>query len=171
VTRIASLADLRARAGQEIGTSGWLTIDQGRITAFADATGDHQWIHVDAERAARDTPFGTTIAHGFLTLSLVSALMRDAVGIGGLRMTINYGLNRVRFVSPVPAGSRVRARIALGTVEDIKDATQATWNITVERDGGDKPCLVAEWIVRYYESSEGVEVHEGREEEREGGEG
>ena len=160
--RIASLADLRARAGREIGTSGWLAIDQPRINAFADATGDHQWIHVDGERAARDTPFGTTIAHGFLTLSLVSALMRDAVSIGGLRMTINYGLNRVRFVAPVPAGSRVRARIALGAVDDVKDATQATWKITVEREGGDKPCLVAEWIVRYYASFEGVDVHEGR---------
>jgi acyl dehydratase len=158
---MVSLADLRARAGREIGTSDWLVIDQRRIDAFAEATGDHQWIHVDAERAARDTPYGGTIAHGFLTLSLVSALMRDTVAIGGLRMTINYGLNRVRFVSPVPAGSRVRARVALDAVEDVKDATQATWKITVEREGADKPALIAEWIVRYYE---GAEVHEGREE-------
>ena len=165
---IASLADLRARAGQEIGASDWLVIDQRRIDAFAEATGDHQWIHVDGERAARDTRFGGTIAHGFLTLSLVSAMMRDTVAIGGVRMTINYGLNRVRFVSPVPSGSRVRARVALGAVEDVKDATQATWHITVEREGADKPALIAEWIVRYYE---GVEVHERREEVREGGEG
>jgi acyl dehydratase len=168
VITIATLADLRARVGQEIGASGWLVIDQQRINAFADATGDHQWIHVDAERAARETPFGTTIAHGFLTLSLVSALMRNTVSIGGLRMTINYGLNRVRFVSPVPSGARVRARVALGAVEDVKDATQATWNITVEREGADKPALIAEWLVRYFE---GVEVHEGREEGREGHEG
>ncbi len=161
--RIATLADLRARAGQEVGTSDWLVIDQQRINAFADATGDHQWIHVEAERAARETPSGTTIAHGFLTLSLMSALMRNTVSIGGLRMTINYGLNRVRFVSPVPSGSRVRARVALGAVEDVKDSTQATWNVTVEREGAEKPCLVAEWLVRYYphEGNEGHEGHEG----------
>jgi acyl dehydratase len=167
VIAVASLADLRACAGQEIGTSAWLVIDQRRIDAFADATGDHQGIHFEGERAARDTPFGGTIAHGFLTLSLVSALMRDTLSIGGLRMTINYGLNRVRFVSPVPSGSRVRARVALDAVEDTKNATQATWKITVEREGADKPALIAEWIVRYYE---GVDVHEGREEVREGGE-
>jgi acyl dehydratase len=151
VITIASLAELRGRVGQEIGASDWLVLDQQRINAFAEATGDHQWIHVDAERASRETPFGSTIAHGFLTLSLMSGLMRNTVSIGGLRMTINYGLNRVRFVSPVPSGSRVRARVALAAVEDIKDATQATWNITVEREGGDKPSLVAEWLVRYYE--------------------
>lgn len=153
---IATLAELRARVGQEIGASDWLVLDQQRINAFAEATGDHQWIHVDAERAGRETPFGSTIAHGFLTLSLMSALMRNTVSIGGLRMIINYGLNRVRFVSPVPSGSRVRARVALAAVEDVKDATQATWNITVEREGGDKPSVVAEWLVRYYES-EGVD--------------
>jgi acyl dehydratase len=168
VIAVATLAELRARAGQEIGTSDWLVIDQSRIDAFADATGDHQWIHVDAERAARDTPFGATIAHGFLTLSMVSALMRNILAVGGLRMTINYGLNRVRFVSPVPSGSRVRARVALGAVEDVKDGTQATWHVTVEREGADKPALVVEWLVRYFE---GVEVPEGAEEVRGGGEG
>jgi acyl dehydratase len=168
VNAVTTLAELRARVGQEIGTSEWLVIDQSRIDAFADATGDHQWIHVDPERAARDTPFGATIAHGFLTLSLISALMRNILAIGGLRMTINYGLNRVRFVSPVPAGSRVRARVALGAVEDAKDGTQATWQVTVEREGAEKPVLVAEWLVRYFE---GVEVPEGGEEGREGGEG
>ena len=161
MTTIATLADLRAHTGRQIGTSDWLVIDQARINAFADATGDRQWIHVDAARAARETPFDTTIAHGFLTLSLVSALMRNTVSIGGLRMTINYGLNRVRFVSPVPAGARVRARVALGAVEDVKDATQATWNVTVEREGADKPCVVAEWLVRYYARHEGHEGHEG----------
>ena len=145
-----TLADLRSRVGHEIGASDWLTIDQARIDAFADATGDHQWIHVDVERATRETSFGATIAHGFLTLALVSALTRNVLTVEGLRMTINYGCNRVRFVSPVPSGSRVRARVTLGAIEDAKDSTQATWHVTVERDGGDRPCLVAEWIVRYY---------------------
>ncbi len=161
--RIATLADLRDLTGQEIGTSDWIAIDQQRINAFADATGDHQWIHVDVERARRETPFGATIAHGFLTLSLVSALMRQTVAIDGLRMTINYGLNRVRFVSPVPAGSRVRARVALGAVGDVKDGTQAAWTITVEREGGDKPCVVAEWLVRYYPLQVSCDKHEGHE--------
>jgi acyl dehydratase len=150
VITIASLAELRTCAGQEVGTSDWLDVDQKRISAFADATGDHQWIHVDPERSATETPFGTTIAHGFLTLSLISALMRNVVSIGGVRMTINYGLNRVRFVSPVPSGSRIRARVALASVEDVHDGVQATWRVTVERDGGERPCLAAEWLVRYY---------------------
>jgi acyl dehydratase len=160
VITIATLDALRARIGDELGTSDWLVIDQDRINAFAEATGDHQWIHVDAERAARETPFGTTIAHGFLTLSLVSALMRRAVSIGGLRMTINYGLNRVRFVSPVPAGARVQARIVLGAMDEVNGVTQATWHITVEREGADKPCLVAEWLVRYYPIHDGRDAHE-----------
>jgi acyl dehydratase len=147
---IPDLARLRELAGQDVGASDWVVVDQDRITAFADATGDHQWIHVDAARAAAETPFGTTIAHGFLTLSLISALMRNAVSIAGLRMTINYGLNRVRFVSPVPAGCRIRARIALANTSEVADATQATWSVTVEREGAEKPCLVAEWLVRYY---------------------
>jgi acyl dehydratase len=125
-------------------------VTQDRIDAFADATGDHQWIHVDTERARAETPFGATIAHGFLTLSLLSALMHDAVTVIGPRMTLNYGLNRVRFVSPVPSGSRIRARVALASVDDKGDSIQATWNITIERDGSDKPAVVAEWIVRYY---------------------
>jgi acyl dehydratase len=147
---VVDLADLGELVGREVATSDWLVITQDRIDAFADATGDHQWIHVDAERARADTPFGATIAHGFLTLSLLSAMMRDAVTVNGARMTLNYGLNRVRFVSPTPSGSRVRARIALGRIEDIGDSIQATWNVTVDREGGDKPAMVAEWIVRYY---------------------
>jgi len=149
---IVGLSDLAALVGQEVGVSGWLDITQARIDAFADATGDRQWIHVDVERARAETPFGTTIAHGFLTLSLVSALMRDAVTVDGPRMTLNYGLNRVRFVSPVPAGSRIRARVVLGRCDDVGDSVQATWNVTIEREGGEKPCVVAEWIVRYYDS-------------------
>ncbi len=147
---VPDLARLGELVGTDVGASGWITVDQARITAFADATGDHQWIHVDAARAAADTPFGTTIAHGFLTLSLISALMRDAISIGGLRMTINYGFNRVRFVSPVPAGSRIRAHLSLTNLIDAGDAMQATWHVVVERDGGEKPCLVADWLVRYY---------------------
>ena len=147
---VVFLADLDELVGREVATSDWLVITQERINAFADATGDHQWIHVDTERARAETPFGATIAHGFLTLSLLSALMRDAVTVDGPRMTLNYGLNRVRFVSPVPAGSRVRARIALATIDDLGDSIQATWTVTIEREGGDKPALVAEWIVRYY---------------------
>jgi acyl dehydratase len=146
---VVALADLDGLVGREVAASAWLVVTQDRINAFADATGDHQWIHVDAERARADTPFGATIAHGFLTLSLLSALMRDAVTVDGPRMTLNYGLNRVRFVSPVPSGSRIRARIALARIDDMGDSIQATWSVTIEREGGDKPALVAEWIVRY----------------------
>jgi acyl dehydratase len=149
---VVRLSDLGALVGREVAASGWFDVTQARIDAFADATGDRQWIHVDVERARRETPFGTTIAHGFLTLSLVSALMRDAVTVDGPRMTLNYGLNRVRFVSPVPAGSRIRARVVLGRCDDVGDSVQATWNVTIEREGGEKPCVVAEWIVRYYDS-------------------
>ena len=145
-----NLAGLADRAGQEIGTSDWMSVSQVQITAFADATGDHQWIHVDVARAAAETPFKSTIAHGFLTLSLLSALLGRTVTVTGLRMAINYGLNRVRFVSPVPAGARIRARIALSAVTAVEGGWQAAWAITVEREHGDKPCLVAEWLVRYY---------------------
>jgi acyl dehydratase len=147
---VVPLSQLSGLVGQEVATSDWLVVTQDRIDAFADATNDHQWIHVDAERAKAETPSGTTIAHGFLTLSLLSTLMRDAVTVDGLRMTLNYGLNRVRFVSPVPSGSRIRARVALGNIEDLGDSTQATWNVTIEREGGEKPAVVVEWIVRYY---------------------
>lgn len=136
--------------GQQIATSDWMVVDQDRINAFAETTDDHQWIHVDVERAGKETPFASTIAHGFLTLSLTSTLMRNALTIGGPRMTLNYGLNRVRFVSPVPSGSRIRARIALQKVDDLGDSSQVIWNLTIEREGSDKPCVVAEWIVRYY---------------------
>jgi acyl dehydratase len=136
--------------GRELAVSGWIELTQERIDQFADATGDHQWIHVDAARAAAESPFRTTIAHGFLTLSLVSRLFRDAITPTGLRMTLNYGLNRVRFVSPVPSGSRVRGRFTLGAVEETGGALQAVWHVTVEREGGDRPACVAEWVVRYY---------------------
>jgi acyl dehydratase len=147
---VVDLTELGGLVGREVATSDWMVVSQDRINAFADTTDDHQWIHVDTERARVETPFATTIAHGFLTLSLISALMRNAITIHGPRMTLNYGLNRVRFVSPVPSGSRIRARVAIGRVDDVGDAMQVTWNVTIEREGGVKPCAVAEWIVRYY---------------------
>src|SRR5262245_26851642 len=143
---------LRDKIGHEIAVSDWLEVTQARIDQFADATGDHQWIHVDAARAAAESPFKATIAHGFLTLSLLSTLVRDAIAFSGLRMAINYGLNRVRFVSAVPSGSRIRARMAVGTFAEIGGVLQITWSVTVEREGGDKPACVAEWLVRYYPS-------------------
>jgi len=148
---IPNLERLRELAGREVGTSDWVVMSQERIQAFADITGDHQWIHVDPERARGETPFGGTVAHGFLTLSLLSALMQNALAIGGLRMAINYGLNRVRFVSPVPAGARIRARVSLDQVIDVEGGVQGTWSITVEREHYEKPCLVAEWLGRYYQ--------------------
>jgi len=140
---------LAGRAGEEIGLSEWLEISQARIDRFADSTDDHQWIHVDPTRAAADSPFKTTVAHGFLTLSLVPSLLRGTIRVTA-RMTINYGSNRVRFASPVPAGSRVRARFTVTQVQDVPDALQVTWGVVVEREGGTKPCCVVEWIVRYY---------------------
>jgi len=151
VTQIANIADLPNYAGKEVGVSDWLEVEQERIDQFAEATEDRQWIHLDPDRAARESPFKTTIAHGFLTLSLLSALSRTAISVGGVRMGINYGLNRVRFVSPVPAGARIRGRFTLATVEEIKGGVQSTWNVTVECEGSDKPCCVAEWLVRYYD--------------------
>jgi acyl dehydratase len=146
---------LKNRIGEEIAVSGWLDVTQARIDQFADATGDRQWIHVDAERAATESPFKSTIAHGFLTLSLLSTLVRDAMQFGPLRMAINYGVNRVRFVSPVPAGARIRAKIAVQGVEDIAGGYQVTWLATIEREHGDKPACVAEWLVRYYPERQG----------------
>ena len=138
------------RVGEQIAVSGWLEVTQARIDQFADATGDHQWIHVDPVRAAAELPSKTTIAHGFLTLSLLSTLIRESIRFTGLRMAINYGLNRVRFVSPVPSGSRIRALITLQAVDEVSGGVQATWLATIEREGGEKPAAVAEWLVRYY---------------------
>jgi len=140
---------LRDRVGQEVAVSDWTAVTQDRINQFADATGDHQWIHVDQARA-KQSPFHTTIAHGFLTLSLISMMLRSAINPTGLRMAINYGLNRVRFVAPVPSGARIRGRFTLAGIEEAGGAIQATWSATIERDGGDKPVCVAEWLVRYY---------------------
>jgi acyl dehydratase len=144
------VAELSTCVGEEIGVSEWIEITQERITQFAEATEDRQWIHVDPARAATESPFKTTIAHGFLTLSLVSVMLRKAITITGVRMAINYGSNRVRFVAPVPSGSKVRGRFVLAGMEETGGGVQATWSITVEREGEQKPACVAEWLVRYY---------------------
>jgi acyl dehydratase len=144
------------RIGQEIAVSDWRDVTQSQIDQFAEATGDRQWIHIDPVRAATESPFRTTIAHGFLTLSLLSPLIRESLRFGALRMAINYGLNRVRFVSPVPAGSRIRARITVQAVEAVSEGVQVTWQVTVEREQGGKPACVAEWIVRYFPSDGGA---------------
>ena len=138
------------RIGQEIAVSDWLEVSQARIDQFADATGDHQWIHVNAARAATESPFKSTIAHGFLTLSLMSPLIRESIQFTGLRMAINYGLNRVRFVSPVPSGARIRARITPTAVDAVSGGFQVSWQVTVEREKSEKPACVANWLVRYY---------------------
>ena len=147
---IKDVRALRNRIGEEIAVGDWFEVTQARIDQFAAATGDAQWIHVDPARAAAESPFKTTIAHGFLTLSLLSSLIRDAMTFHGLRMAINYGMNRMRFVAPVPAGSRIRARFVPVSVEDASGSVQVTWQVTIEREHSDKPCCVAEWIVRYY---------------------
>jgi acyl dehydratase len=149
---IEGVEQLRSLVGQEVGTSDWLEVTQDMIDAFAQVTGDHQWIHVERERAARESPFGTTIAHGFLTLSLVTRLHSQAVRVAGERkMGINYGLNRVRFPNPVRAGSRIRSRSAVRSVEDFDGGVQVTWLVTVELEGQEKPALVAEWVGRQYQ--------------------
>lgn len=149
---IVHITGLASRIGEEIGVSEWLEVTQERIDQFADATGDRQWIHVDLARAAAESPLKSTIAHGFLTLSLVSALLRSAITIEGTQMAINYGCDRVRFVTPLPAGSRIRGRFVLAAVETARDGIQVTWGATIEREGQDKPCVVLSWLVRYYPS-------------------
>jgi len=147
---IASLADLPALVGQEVATSDWITVTQEQVNLFAQATGDHQWIHVDVEKA-KAGPFGGPIAHGFLTLSLLPKFFESAIAIGGTRMGVNYGLNKVRFTAPVPVGSRLRARLTLLACEPIEnDGVQMTWKVSVEREGSDKPVCVAESLGRRY---------------------
>ena len=149
---INGIEELKTIIGQEVAASEWFEVTQSRINAFADATEDHQWIHIDVDRAGTDSPFHSTIAHGFLTLSLLPHLGAQAFKVeGDFKMGINYGLNRLRFVSPVPAGSRVRAKFTLQQVEDVAGGVQLTWSVTCEIEGGAKPALVAEWLVRYYQ--------------------
>ena len=151
MVHIARLRDLRDRVGEEIVVSEWLEVGQERIDAFAECTGDRQWIHIDPERARRESPFGGSIAHGFLTLSLLSKLLTDSISFGSAKMGVNYGFNRVRFTDPVPAGARVRGRFLLKQLDEIEAGVQMTWAVTIEREGADKPCLVAEWLTRRYE--------------------
>jgi acyl dehydratase len=145
-----TLAELAACVGQEVAVSDWITITQQQVNLFAEATGDHQWIHVDVEKATAG-PFGGPIAHGFLTLSLLPRFFESAFEITGSRMGVNYGLNRVRFTAPVPVGSRLRGRMKLLAAEAIaNDGMQMTWEVTVEREGSAKPVCVAESLVRRY---------------------
>jgi acyl dehydratase len=142
---------LKGYVGKEIGVSEWLVVNQERINQFAEATDDRQWIHVNRERAKSESPFRATIAHGFLTLSLISRLIKDVIRVGGgVRLTINYGLNRVRFPSPVREGSKIRGRFTLLSFQDRGEALETVLACSVECEGHDKPCCVAEWIVRYY---------------------
>ena len=151
--RIENLDALKDFVGREIATTDWFEITQDRIQQFSEATEDRQWIHLDHDRAAKESPYGTTIAHGFLTLSLLSHLSKQALQIkNGVRLAVNYGLNRVRFPSPVHAGSKIRARFTLQSLEDAGNSSEAVFSVVVETENQAKPCCVAEWVVRYYVS-------------------
>jgi acyl dehydratase len=142
---------LKEFEGKDIGYTEWFRVTQERITQFAEATEDLQWIHVDAARARDESPYGAAIGHGFLTLSLISHFVKEAVQIqSGVRLAVNYGLNRVRFPAAVRAGSRIRASVALLRFDEFTDGVTATYSVTIEIEDFDKPCCVAEWIVRYY---------------------
>lgn len=144
------LDGLRSLVGAAPLVSEWLAVDQARVNEFAQATGDHQWIHVDPERARRESPFGGPIAHGFLTLSLIPSLLEQTVRLRQ-KMGVNYGLNRVRFTSPLPVDSQVRASFAVASVDDVDNAgVQVVWNVTLERQGSERPVCVAEFITRHY---------------------
>jgi len=148
---IDGITELKTLVGEELGSSDWFLMSQERITAFAELTEDRQWIHVDAERARRDSRYGTTIAHGFLTLTMLSEFSRQAVEIrGDYKMRINYGINRLRFPAAVPAGSRVRGHFRLASVEELEGAAQIVWDARVEVEGGSKPAVVCEWLTRIY---------------------
>ncbi len=149
-TRFAGVEEAKARLGEEIGVSDWMLIDQPRVDAFAQVTGDHQWIHVDVERAKRESPFGGPIAHGYLTLSLLAKFAGECIAVDGIRLAVNYGLNRVRFAAPVKVGSRVRARFVLGSVEDIRGGAEMVWQAVIDVEGGAKPACVAEMVTRWY---------------------
>jgi acyl dehydratase len=148
VRTFTSGADLAASVGQEIGVSDWHEIPQSQIDLFAEATGDDQWIHVDPERA-KAGPYGTTIAHGYLTLSLLAPLMKTIYRIEGAKMAVNYGLNKVRFAAPVRVGSRVRVRVSLATVDEIPNGVQSVWSAVIELEGSSKPACIAEPVTRH----------------------
>jgi acyl dehydratase len=148
---VITVDEVRSRIGQEVGVSAWKTITQEMIDAFAGLTDDQQWIHVDVERARRESPFAAPVAHGFLTVSLLSAMTREALEVDGdYRLRVNYGFNRLRFPAPVTAGSRIRAHVAPAAVKDVEGGVEIAWNITVEIDGAPKPALAAEWLTRMY---------------------
>ena len=147
---IDGIAGFRLLSGQHVAVSDWIAITQERIDTFADATDDHQWIHVDTQRCARESPYGCTVAHGFLTLSLLPAMLQDALHMAGIRMAINYGLNKVRFPAPVPVGSRLRARLDILSVEELPEGAQVNWAVAMEREGDTKPVCVAEFLMRCY---------------------
>jgi acyl dehydratase len=144
------ITGLQDRVGEHLGWSDWREITQERVDQFADATDDHQWIHVDRERAAAESPFGGTIAHGYLTLALVAPMLGELIHVDGVSMGINYGLDRVRFPAPVPVGSRVRASYRIVDVSEVEGGVQVTTAATVEREGSEKPVCVAETVSRYY---------------------
>jgi acyl dehydratase len=148
---LESLQSLKAYVGREIATTDWLLVTQDRIRQFAEATEDRQWIHVDPARAERESPYGATIAHGFLTLSLLSYFIKQAIQIPrDVRLSVNYGLNRVRFPAPVRAGTEIRARVTLQSLKDLPDGVEAIFGVSIQCRDAAKPCCVAEWIVRYY---------------------
>ncbi len=148
---LETLQSLKDFVGREIATMDWLVVTQERIRQFAETTEDRQWIHIDPQRAQRESPYGATIAHGFLTLSLLSYFMGQAIRISrGVRLSVNYGLNRVRFPAPVRAGAAIRARVRLLSLKELPDSVEAIFGISVEGKDAAKPCCVAEWIVRYY---------------------
>jgi acyl dehydratase len=148
-TTTAALAELPALKGQVIGVSDWFEVTQGRVNTFADATDDHQWIHVDPERAAAESPFGGPIGHGFLTLSLFVPMWEQVLVVSDMKMGVNYGLNKVRFPAPVPVGARIRLTATLAEVEEIKGGLQLTVAGVIEREGGDKPVCVLESLMRF----------------------
>ncbi|HEY1488094.1 MAG TPA: MaoC family dehydratase [Micromonosporaceae bacterium] len=148
-TTFSSIDELKKAVGTDLGYSDWITVDQERINTFADATGDHQWIHVDPERAAAG-PFKTTIGHGYLTLSLLPLISGQVLRVEGVRMGVNYGVNKVRFPAPVPVDSRIRGRMVIVSIEDVPGGVQVIAQTTMEREGGDKPVCVVESVARYY---------------------
>ncbi len=145
-----ALDALPARVGSEVAVSDWFEVGQDRIATFAEATDDRQWVHLDPERCKRESPFGQPVAHGFLTLSLLPAMLTSALAIDGMRMGVNYGLNKVRFPSPLPAGSRVRGRWTLRGADAVAGGWQFTWDVTIEAEGAAKPVCVAEFLIRCY---------------------
>ena len=145
------LEELKHSIGKEVGVSGWTEVSQDMVYQFADLTGDRQWIHVDAARAGRESPFGATVAHGFLTVALLSRLVSEAIEVrADSKLRVNYGFNRLRFPAPVKVGSRIRARVTPNAVRDVEGGIEIAWGVVVEVEGGAKPALAAEWLVRMY---------------------